>query len=105
MAGYRPHERQSWTRENIAAGALAILAAVLCVLFAAATVQLGVPLLDRLHGKVSPVGPVMWILASTFLMRANAKNPDERYSPRTLRLVALLFFLLGVAMMILAAML
>jgi hypothetical protein len=105
MAGYRPHERQRITRDQFVASALAIVAAVLCLVFAAATVRVGVPLLERLLGKVSLVAPVMWILASTFLMRANAASPTERFSPRTLRLIALLFLLMGLGLMIAAALL
>jgi hypothetical protein len=105
MTGYRSDERQPASRENIAAGILAIVAAVLCLLFAAATVRLGVPLLERLHGKLSPVAPVMWIMASTFLMRADANSPGERFSPKALRLFALIFFALGLGLMILVALL
>jgi hypothetical protein len=103
MTGYRSRERQPLTREHVVASGLAILAAVLCVLFAAATVRLGVPLLERLHGKVSPVAPVMWVLASTFLMRANANGPAERFSPKRLRIFALVFFALGLLLMVVAA--
>jgi len=44
-----------------------------------------------------PVAAVELLFAWTFLVRARVNNPAERYSPRALRLTALLFVVLAAA--------
>ena len=101
MAGYRQRDSRSLNKVDALAGGLAMVASLLCLLFAASTVKLVPPLFGVLGA--SPEAPVMWVLASTFLMRANGSNKEERLKPRTLRRLALAFFVLGAVLMIIPA--
>ena len=44
-----------------------------------------------------PVAAAMFLIGTTFLIRARANGPEEQYSPRALRWMAALFFLIGAA--------
>lgn len=101
MAGYRQQERRSLGKVEVVASGLAIVASMLCLLFAAVTAKLIAPIFGIF--SASPAAPAMWVLASTFLMRSSEANEHERLSPQTLRRLALGFFVLGAAMMVVSA--
>jgi hypothetical protein len=51
--------------------------------------------LGKLDFGIAPLGIVEFMLGWTYIIRARANAPGERYSPRALRWVALIFFILG----------
>jgi drug/metabolite transporter (DMT)-like permease len=49
-----------------------------------------------------PMAILMFVLASTYVIRARRNAPDEQYSPRALNWVAALFILIGLLMVVFA---
>ena len=44
-----------------------------------------------------PMAAAMFLIGTTFVIRARANGPEEQYSPSALRWMAALFFLIGAA--------
>ena len=98
MTGYRGKARRRSNRASALYVGFAIVACLLFGYFAAITGNLLPPFVDDF--RPSPVGTVLWILASVFLIRANGNIDGERFAPQTLRWLAVAFFVLGIVVMV-----
>ena len=105
MAGYRDissyeplGRRRPSTRLEKTVAAFAFLAGLLMILGVFADSQSAPAYLKALDWGMAPLGLVEFGMAWVYIERAKANRPEENYSPRALRLTALFFILLGVAL-------
>ena len=105
MAGYRDTSnyeplgrRRRSTRLEKTVAAFAFLAGLLIIVGVFADSQSAPPYLRALDWGFAPLGLVEFGMAWVYFERARANRPEETYSPRSLRLTALFFILLGVAL-------
>ena len=96
MAGYIPHDREPMTRQQKVVTTCAAIAGVFMIIGLFAAGKGAPPFLKAFDFGLAPLGLVEWFMAWTFIVRARANRPEERFSPRALRVSALIFFLLGV---------
>jgi hypothetical protein len=77
--------------------AIGMLVIAAFVLAAAIAGVLGAPLLHDFDFGGIVVGLVCWFFAATYFARARVNAETERFSPESLRIVAIVFLVLGAA--------
>jgi hypothetical protein len=102
MSGYRDRsdteifgEQAKPTRAQWVVAVAAIVAGLAMMLGAIGHASGAPRWLGKLDFGIAPLGIVEFMLGWTYIIRARANAPGERYSPRALRWVALIFFILG----------
>ena len=105
MSGYRDRadyevfgEQAKPTRAQWVIAGAAIVAGLWMAIGGIADAANGPAWLKSLNFGIAPLGFVEFLMGYTYIVRARVNADGERYSPRALRWFALVFFLLGAAL-------